>query len=64
MITVLWTKFLKNQEKPRTNQKQYTLKVIKVLRTGSLGSNFSGSYKKECNILLTRNLPIEFGVRR
>ena len=32
---------------------------MKNLRTASLGSNFTGSSEKECNILLTRNLPIE-----
>ena len=37
---------------------------MKVLRTASLESNFTGSYKKECNILLTRNLPVEPGVRQ
>ena len=24
-------------------------KIIKILRAASLGSNFTGSYKKECN---------------
>ena len=37
---------LKNWKKIRTKQKQYTLKIIKNLRTASLGSNFTGSYKK------------------
>ena len=27
--------------------KQYTLKIMKILRTASLGSNFAGSYKKK-----------------
>ena len=32
-----------------TNSEQYTLKIMKILRTASLGSNFTGSYKrKEC----------------
>ena len=34
-------------EKIRTNQGQYTLKIIKILRKTSLGSNFTGSYKKK-----------------
>ena len=38
---------LKNLEKPRTNWEQYTLKIMKVLRTASLGSNFTGSYQKK-----------------
>ena len=39
-------KFLKNREKIRTNWEQYTLKIMKILRRASLGSNFTGSYKK------------------
>ena len=35
-----------------------------ILRTASLGANFTGSYKKKCNMLFTRNLPIEFGGRQ
>ena len=32
--------------KNRTNQKQYNLKIRKILRTASLGSNFTGAYKR------------------
>ena len=39
-------KFLKNREKIRTNLEQYILKIMKILRTASLRSNFTGSYKK------------------
>ena len=28
------------------NQEQYTLKIMKILKTANLGSNFTGSYKK------------------
>ena len=35
---------------------------MKILRTVNLGANFTCSYKKEFNILLTRNLPIEFDI--
>ena len=39
-------KNLKNKsEKKRTNSEQYTLKIMKILRAASLGSNFTGSYK-------------------
>ena len=30
----------------RTNQEQYILKNMKILRLASLGSNLTGSYKK------------------
>ena len=33
------------QEKIRTNEKQYALKITKILRVASLGSKFTGSYK-------------------
>ena len=36
----------KNREKIRTNLEQYTLKIMKILRTASLGSNFNGTYKR------------------
>ena len=39
---------LKNKETIRTNLEQYTLEIMKILRTSSLGSTFTGSYKKEC----------------
>ena len=35
-----------NFKKIGTNLEQYTLKIVKILRTASLGSNFTGSYKK------------------
>ena len=42
--------FSKNWKKIRVNYEQNTLKILKILRTASLGSNFTGSYKKrECN---------------
>ena len=44
-----YEKFKKNREKIKTNQKQYTLEIRKILRTTSLGSNFTGSYKKKQN---------------
>ena len=31
----------------RTGLEQYTLKIMKILRTLSLGSNFTGSYTKK-----------------
>ena len=37
---------------------------MKILRPVTRGSNFTGSYKKVCNMLLTRNLPIGSGVRQ
>ena len=46
IVTVLW-KIIKNLEKTRTNQEQYTLRIMKILGTGSLGSNFTGSYNKK-----------------
>ena len=42
-----YVKFLKNQEKIKINQEQYTLKIMKILRTTYLGSNFTVSYKKK-----------------
>ena len=41
-----YRKCKKNWEKIRTNEEQYILKFMKILRTASLGSNFTGSYKK------------------
>ena len=35
-------------EKIRTNQEQYTLKNMTILRTVNLGSNFTGSFT-ECS---------------
>ena len=41
---------VKNWEKIRTNYEQYTLKIMKTLRTAPLGFSFTSSYKKsECN---------------
>ena len=37
---------LKNKETIRTNLEQYTLEIMKILRTLSLESTFTGSYKK------------------
>ena len=37
----------KNREKIRTNEEQYSLKIMKMFRTASLGSNVTGSYKKK-----------------
>ena len=42
-----YVKFLKNREKIKINQEQYTLKIMKILRTTYLGSNFTVSYKKK-----------------
>ena len=40
-------KFLKKyREKIRTNSEQYTLKIMKIVRTASIGFSFAGSYKK------------------
>ena len=33
--------------KIRTNSEQYILNIIKVLKTASLGSNYTGSYEKK-----------------
>ena len=38
---------LKNKETIRTNLEQYTLEIMKILRTLNLGSTFTGSYKKK-----------------
>ena len=37
---------------------------MKVLRTASLGSNFTGSYKKQCNVVEKRGgtKPVKLGV--
>ena len=37
---------LEDWKKIRTNQEQYPLNIMKILRTPSLLSNFTGSYKK------------------
>ena len=37
----------KKREKIRTNEEQYTLKIMNILRAASIGSNFSGSYKNK-----------------
>ena len=37
---------MKNVEKIKTNKEQYTLKIMKSLKTGSVGSNFTAAYKK------------------
>ena len=44
-------KFKENREKATTNQEKYTLKLMKVLRAASLGSNFTSFRKKECSAL-------------
>ena len=36
----------------------YTLKIKKILRIANLGSNFTGSYKKECT-LIGRREPLQ-----
>ena len=47
----------KNRGKIRRNSEQYTLKIMKILRIASLGSNFTGSCKrKECTIFLISKL--------
>ena len=35
-------------EKIGRKKEQYTLEIRKIVRTASLGSNFTGSYKKNC----------------
>ena len=42
-----YVKFFKNREKIKINQEQYTLKIMKILRTTNLGSNFTVSCKKK-----------------
>ena len=37
----------KNREKIRTNKEQYTVKIMKISRIASLGSNVTGSYEKK-----------------
>ena len=32
-------------------RRKYTQKIMKILRTASLGSSFTGSYKKECTVI-------------
>ena len=44
--------FAWNLEKVRTNSEQYTLKIMRILKTASLASNFTGSYKKKVYIYL------------
>ena len=45
-----------NREKIRTNQEQYILKNMKIVRLASLGSNLTGSYKKRVvSFLLAEN---------
>ena len=39
-------KLKKNREKIRTDYEQYTLKIMNILRTASLESNFTGSSKE------------------
>ena len=39
--------FQKNRGKKKRSE-QYALKIKNILRTANLGSNFTGSYKKEC----------------
>ena len=36
----------KTLKKIRTNQEQYSVKIMEILRTASLDSNFNGCYKK------------------
>ena len=40
-------KFSKKSGKNKDKLRPYTLKAMKILRTASLGSNFTGSYKKK-----------------
>ena len=48
IITVLWKIKKKKKKKLGKNKnKLRTLKIKKILRTASLGSNFTGSYKKK-----------------
>ena len=47
IITVLSKKFLKIGKKLK-HEEIYTRKIKKILRTANLGSNFTGSYKREC----------------
>ena len=51
IITVLWEIF-KKSGKTKNKLRTYTLKIMKGLRTASLGSNFTGSYKKrmQCTV--------------
>ena len=49
-------KFKKNWEKIRTNYEQYTLKIMKILRTALLGFSFTSSYKKVSVIIFQINL--------
>ena len=38
--------FKKSRGKIRTNKEKYTLKIMKILGTASLGYSFTGPYKK------------------
>ena len=45
----------KKREKIRTNQEQSTLRIVKILRTISVGSSFTGSAEKMKKINKIRN---------
>ena len=52
IITVLWKIFKKSGEN-KNKLRTYTLKIMKILKIASLGSSFTGSYKKkECNMFV------------
>ena len=43
----------KKSGKNRTNWEQYTLKIMEILRTVSIGANFTGSDKKSVHSTVT-----------
>ena len=55
-MTVLWKVFIKNWEKIRANQEQYSLKIKKILGTADLGSNFTCCYKNSTSVF-AKNCP-------
>ena len=40
--------FKKSEEHKNKLRTRYPIKIMKILKTASLGSNFTGSYKKKC----------------
>ena len=42
--------FKKNPRENKNKLRKYTLIIIKILRTASLGSNFTGSYRVYYNL--------------
>ena len=50
VLLLYYGKFKKKLEKIKNKTRKYTLKTMKILRTTSLGFNFTGSYEKKESI--------------